>query len=505
MSTGTVSPLPIAGGEAAIDKARAANRGGADERGEDGGFLKFVAKLSQEQGRGGRGEAKPTAGMGHGSRLNVGAWLRNGAEVPEEQVAAVDSDALGDQALPQQGDNLSLLLALAGVNDVAALAQLLAANAGSSQNIDPAAVAGRVANGTATQADIVLVHAALAAARNGEIPSVADPTMLANLAKANSQAEAGRAGKPIPEAMAKVVVLGRETHLAPVLAAAAVQGAPVAVDGNRVLSARSQPTPDTADAALAETADASADAQLVDPHRAVTELRDARWNANPSANGGPMGGQQPTADAAAMSIDAGPGDGAFPAASIARVDQIVNSAPAASVVQQIANGVVVEAGQLLGQAERPELRGLGPAQSFGSPVKVILIQLQPDGLGAVTIRMAVKDQVLQLALEVDRGETASLIQRERDTLSTLLRSAGYLIDGVDVRTTGPGNMGAPAMDGHGGMQMQGGGQSRGSLPDGRPQGTGAHDNPTGSGLGNRRNGDDEQAGNTRGRSGGLYV
>ena len=250
--------------------------------------------------------------------------------------------------------------------------------------------------------------------------------------------------------------------------------------------------------------DANVDAELADPHTAVTQLRDARWGANPRANSSPMGGQQQP-DADTVTIDEGVGDAAFPAASIARVEQLINTAPGASVVQQIADKITTEAGQLLGQTARPELRGLGLTQSFASPVKVIHIQLQPEGLGAVSIRLSVKDQSLQVSLEADRGETAGLIQRERDTLSTLLRSAGYLIDGVDVRTAGPGGATAPPMDGQGGLQMQGGGQSRGSLGDGRPQGTGSHDDRTGSGFGNRRNGEEEQARNSGGRGGGLYV
>ncbi len=498
MNTGTVSPPPIAASEAKTDRTRGASRG-ADESGEAGGFLKLVSKLAQE-GRGGHGHAKPSGLAGDSGRLNVRAW-QSGAEVPGEEVAAGDPDALGDQGLPQQADNLALLLALAGVSDAASLAQLLAANAGLGQNIDPAAIAARVANGTATEADIALVRTALAAAQDGGAPSVPDATMLANLAKANSQAEAKRAGKPVPETMAKVNVLGQETHLAPVLAAAAVEGAPIAIDGDDALGARSQSAPDARPTTMA---DANVDAELVDPHTAVTQLRDARWNTNLRANSSAMGGQT-ALDAAAATTKEGSGDGVFPAASIARLDQLVNSAPVANVAYQIAERVAAEAGQPLGQAERSELRGLGLTQSFGSPVKVIHLQLQPDGLGTVTIRIAVKDQALQLALEADRGETASLIQRDRDALSTLLRSAGYLIDGVDVRTAGPGGLSAPAMDGQGSMQMQGGGQSRGSLTDGRPQGTGAHDDPAGSGFGNRRNGEDEQAGNTRSHGGGLYV
>jgi flagellar hook-length control protein FliK len=141
--------------------------------------------------------------------------------------------------------------------------------------------------------------------------------------------------------------------------------------------------------------------------------------------------------------------------------------------------------------------------------KVLHIQLQPDGLGTVTIRMSVKDQTLRLDLEVGRGETAHLIQRDRETLSALLRSAGYLIDGVDVRIADPAGANAQTGSGQANTPMQGGGQSGSSQaegrspgersPDGRPQ------NERGNNaFGNGRNGDDEQAGHAA-RSGGIFI
>ena len=120
------------------------------------------------------------------------------------------------------------------------------------------------------------------------------------------------------------------------------------------------------------------------------------------------------------------------------------------VAQQIANRVATEAGTLLSQTSRPETPSFGLAQHSGSPVKVLYIQLQPVDLGTVTIRMSLKDQALQLDLEVGRGETRHLIQREQDALSALLRSAGYVIDGLDVRMAGP-NGGAPAPGGSAGQ------------------------------------------------------
>ena len=130
----------------------------------------------------------------------------------------------------------------------------------------------------------------------------------------------------------------------------------------------------------------------------------------------------------AADVPTASGDGVAP---IARSDALINTSFAGgTVAQQIADRVASEAGTLT-QAGRPDAPAFGVKHE--SAAKVLHIQLQPEGLGTVTIRMSVKDQALRLDLEVGRGETAHLIQRDRDTLSALLRSAGYMIDGVEVR------------------------------------------------------------------------
>jgi hypothetical protein len=55
--------------------------------------------------------------------------------------------------------------------------------------------------------------------------------------------------------------------------------------------------------------------------------------------------------------------------------------------------------------------------------------------------MSLKDQTLRLEVEVGNAETGRMIQNDRDALSTLLRSAGYLVDGLDVRIVDPANTG----------------------------------------------------------------
>jgi chemotaxis protein MotD len=72
-----------------------------------------------------------------------------------------------------------------------------------------------------------------------------------------------------------------------------------------------------------------------------------------------------------------------------------------------------------------------------APVKVLLIQLQPADLGTVTVRMSLKEDALELHIEASQQETAQRLQKDQDSLSKVLRSAGYLIDGVAIRVTEP--------------------------------------------------------------------
>jgi chemotaxis protein MotD len=184
-----------------------------------------------------------------------------------------------------------------------------------------------------------------------------------------------------------------------------------------------------------------------------------------------------------------------------RSDALLNTGLGSGVTQQIAQRIVSETGTPAAEtAGRPDAPAL--VVKHDSPVKILHIQLQPAELGTVTIRMAVKDGALRLELEAGRSDTAQLIQRDREALSALLRSAGYLIDGVDVRMADPSAGAAPGGN-QAGMQMQGGhsgsSQAQAQLP-GERHHEGHRHNP----FGNGSNGEDEQAGRSAGR-GGVYI
>ena len=82
----------------------------------------------------------------------------------------------------------------------------------------------------------------------------------------------------------------------------------------------------------------------------------------------------------------------------------------------------------------PQLAEL-PKDAAAAPLKVLHIQLDPPELGALTIRMSLKNDMLHMQIEASRHETAKLIERDQDALSGMLRSAGYSIDGLTVQVT----------------------------------------------------------------------
>ncbi len=124
-------------------------------------------------------------------------------------------------------------------------------------------------------------------------------------------------------------------------------------------------------------------------------------------------------------------------------------APQQSPAFQIANRIMqdVETGDPVFTAQLAEL----PKDASAAPLKVLHIQLDPPELGALTIRMSLKNDMLHMQIEASRHETAKLIERDQDALSGMLRSAGYSIDGLTVQVT-TGDRGSGAQ-----QQFSGGG------------------------------------------------
>ena len=53
----------------------------------------------------------------------------------------------------------------------------------------------------------------------------------------------------------------------------------------------------------------------------------------------------------------------------------------------------------------------------------------------VTVRLSLRDDTLQLHIDASKPETAELIQRDREVLTSLLRGVGYTAEEAQIRVT----------------------------------------------------------------------
>lgn len=119
-------------------------------------------------------------------------------------------------------------------------------------------------------------------------------------------------------------------------------------------------------------------------------------------------------------------------AAFSRLDQIQASAQA-TPTQQIADRIAAELEGAEPSTDRADQSSVGANPGGGSPVKILHLQLSPADLGTVTLRLSLKGDALSIELDVSRHETAQLLKNDRDALSSILRAAGYAVDGVTVQ------------------------------------------------------------------------
>ncbi|HQS49404.1 MAG: hypothetical protein B7Y12_15960 [Rhizobiales bacterium 24-66-13] len=69
------------------------------------------------------------------------------------------------------------------------------------------------------------------------------------------------------------------------------------------------------------------------------------------------------------------------------------------------------------------------------PVRVLEIQLHPDDLGTVNVRMRLTPQGLEVRLRASNPDTARMLEQDRAALGEILRSAGYQPGDIQIITT----------------------------------------------------------------------
>lgn len=190
--------------------------------------------------------------------------------------------------------------------------------------------------------------------------------------------------------------------------------------------------------------EAESDSPLV-PHLIVEARRGKDPDGSASRDASSRGDQPLPADRPVQKIGSGHEQKAFEAAAPAMRPELVTDGTA-SPPKQTASGIpVAPAAASLGATVQNS--GLTRVLPGGGVMKVLQIQLQPAELGMVTVRMSLKDDVLNLQIEAGRHETARLLQKDPEVLTGLLRSAGYQVDGLSVRMAGQDN--APTATGSG--------------------------------------------------------
>jgi Flagellar hook-length control protein FliK len=75
------------------------------------------------------------------------------------------------------------------------------------------------------------------------------------------------------------------------------------------------------------------------------------------------------------------------------------------------------------------------AQSSGGAIKTLNLELQPETLGQVTIKLSMSDNGLAVQLEAAHQQTADLLDKDRQALTQKLTQAGYTIASVEVSGT----------------------------------------------------------------------
>jgi chemotaxis protein MotD len=174
-----------------------------------------------------------------------------------------------------------------------------------------------------------------------------------------------------------------------------------------------------------------------------------------------------------------------------------NPSPIQQIVTRIASELAAAQG---GQTSPTDPAAATAKIVYGSPVKVLHIQLQPAELGTITVRMSLHDSELRIHLDADRRETAHRLQTDRDALSSVLRSAGYRVEGVSIQVAGAdASAGGSQSFLNSSMQQQPGGPQ----PDAQRSGGNSGGRQDRSAY--QTHGRNDEEGNRNPRGSGLYI
>lgn len=382
-----------------------------------------------------------------------------------------------------------------------------------------------------------------------KLPTAPGSPAAAKLAAAAIDPAAGGDAKPVTEAKSasevsaraqwvSLAVLGRETHMAPVRQPQLGQGIlgsdpsdaePQKAERHVVTDAPAsrplpraqpqsghstaiQPMPSEAapvapipKEAVEQDAGTGAPEPLL-PARRTTAAADGKAVRPPPDQAAPDGNPQPEQDPELARSEEKHGKRVASTVEepVAAVTKDVPRAPLSSLMpaQQIAGRVVaaaMAAQQEVARVDRPS------ASAASAPlVKVLYLQLQPEDLGTITIRMSLKQDALDIRIEASSGDTAGLLQRDQETLAKLIASAGYRVEGMTV-SAGSGDSAQLADGRSSGFSQSMSGQSNSSQSDARSSGGRDGAPPDPRQFRGAQNGDGDTSSAGRNAGGDLYV
>ncbi len=111
---------------------------------------------------------------------------------------------------------------------------------------------------------------------------------------------------------------------------------------------------------------------------------------------------------------------------------------AGGVMQQVSGRILATAHELRAAASATPASPVADAASgVSAPVRVLSINLHPEELGSVTVRMSLVGDALEVQIEAELPDTAQMLKIDSDQLSDMLRTAGIQVDGLTVRAAAP--------------------------------------------------------------------
>lgn len=181
-------------------------------------------------------------------------------------------------------------------------------------------------------------------------------------------------------------------------------------------------------------------------------------------------------------------------------------AQVATPLQQLSNRLLATAHELQQAASATPASSVGTEAASAPPVRVLSINLHPEELGSVTVRMTMVAGSLDVQIDAEMPDTAQMLRADSDQISDLLRSAGIQVDGVTVRAASPDFVSTSGGSTSSFFDQQPQSQSGGASSDGRGFGGQRRGDDPSQSFGRAANsGQDDENRTQRGRGAGLYV